>query len=449
MNDAGDFSDLADSLISFAKQNGAEEVEIFGQIGNEFEVTVRDSKIEALTRNQTRGIGLRIFSEGRMAFSHSSDWNLETLKHLIAHTIDAAKYSGKDEFNGLPTNTDLLEKNLELFDSKISKIDDSELIKNAFQLEEISKNYDPKIKQTEGATIGSYVGSTMIANSNGILRKSETSVLSASVQAVATTGSENQVAGWYDTTRKLSELESIESIGKTASQRAIDRLSAQKIKTGKYKVIFDPVTASNFFSSLFPAFSGEMINKGASFLHDDLSRPIAPEFLTLSDDPHILSGIGSKIFDGEGNPTKETPIIKNGILTNFLYDTYQAKKTGKSSTGNASRSYKSIPSVGFHCLKVSAGTKSLEEMLIQMDEGILITGTIGFGVDTVAGNYSKGAHGWFIKNGSLSFPIHEFTIADSIKNMLQNIVEVGNDSRKHGTVLSPSVYISEMTIAGL
>ncbi len=443
-----DLAGLADSLISFAKQNGAEEIEIYGQTGDEFDVTVRDSKIESLSRNKTRGIGLRVFSNQRMAFSYSSDWNFETLKKLTLHTIDAAKFSGQDEFNGLPESSTINPIDLDLYDQEITQISDADLIKNAFELDSVAKNFDSKIKQIEGSSYSSFIGSSFIANNKGLFSKSDSTTLSASVQSVATDGTENQVAGWYDVSKKLNELESIESIGKKASQRALDRLFAKKIKTGKYPVLFDPSTASSFFSGLFPAFSGEMINKGASFLHDDLSRPIAPEFLTLIDNPHILSGLGAKTVDGEGNPTKTIPIIKNGILTNFLYDTYQAKKAGKTSTGNASRSFKSTPSVGFHTLLVQPGKRSLDEMIKDIQNGILITGTIGFGVDTVAGNYSKGAHGWFIENGSLSFPIHEFTIADSIKNMLKNIVEIGNDARKHGTSLSPSILFSEMTIAG-
>ena len=449
MLDLSDISNKTDFIVSHAKKIGADQVEVLGQISSEFEVNVRDKVVENISHNTTKGLGLKIIFGKKTAFSSTTDWDFETLIDLTNHTFEAAKYSTPDEFNALSENQKpYFDHDLDLRDPSIFEVENQKRLDQALELSVLASEINPKIKSIQSASVSYTDGYSFYSNSKGLFLEKKLSVISNSLQVLASENGQNQIAGWYDHARYEVDLESNKIIAETAVKRSVDRLNPRKIKTGKYRVVFDPSTASSFFASIFPAFSGEMVNKGASFLYDDLSRLTASEILTITDEPHVIRGLGSKIWDADGNPTQRNILINNGIITKFLYDEYYARKTGNSSTGNGIRSYKSTSGIGFHCLMVKPGSQTFSDLLKAVGTGILITGTIGFGVDTVSGNYSKGAFGWFIENGELSFPISDFTIADHLKNMLKNIVMVSNDARKNGSVLSPSVLFSDMTIAG-
>lgn len=450
MDDFSDIKSLADFITDYAEKLGADAVDILGFHSSDFDINVRDEAIETLSRNTTKGLGIRLFKDHKMAFSSTNDWNESSLKTLINHNLQAAQFSTADEFNDIGNrNQSYSNIFLDTVDNSIQTISDETRIDEALELSQVTRNFHPKIKNIESASISTAKQYHFFADSNGTFLDRNSSLIQKSVQVLVGEGDQNQTAGWSDISCYESDLESNKKIAETAAQRGIERLNPKKIKTGKYSVIFDPSTASSFFSSIFPAFSGEMVSKGASFLCDDLSKPIGSEKLTVTDQPHLIRGINSKLWDSDGVPTKNNTILQNGIVTKFLYDTYYARKTGNISTGNAVRSSKATSGIGFHCLMVEQGEKNLDQLLSEMGTGILIRGTIGFGVDTVSGNYSKGAYGWFIENGNLSFPISDFTIAGQIKNMLKNLISVGNDRLKHGRVLSPSLLFSEMTVAGI
>lgn len=449
MLDSSDVKNKTDFIFSHAKKIGADQVEVLGQVSSEFEVNVRDEVIENIAHNTTKGLGLKIIVGQKTAFSSTTDWDFETLINLTNHTLEAAKYSTPDEFNTLSNNQgSYCDQDLELRDSEIFNVSNQKRLEQAIELSSLASQIDSRVKSVQSSSVGYTDNYSFYANSNDKFLDKKSSLISNSLQVMASENGQNQIAGWYDHARFESDLEQKEIIAETAVKRSIDRLNPRKIKTGKYRVIFDPTTASSFFASIFPAFSGEMVNKGASFLYDDLSRLTASEILTITDEPHVIRGLGSKIWDADGNPTQRNILVKNGIITKFLYDEYYARKTGNTSTGNGVRSYKSTSGISFHCLTIAPGRASFPDLLRAAGTGILITGTIGFGVDTVSGNYSKGAFGWFIENGELSFPISDFTIADHLKNMLRNIAVISNDARRNGTVLSPSILFSEMTIAG-
>jgi PmbA protein len=253
---------------------------------------------------------------------------------------------------------------------------------------------------------------------------------------------------WYAVQRQFSRLESPESVGREAARRAVRRLGARKLSTRRAPVIFDPETAGSLLGNLCSAVSGHALYKGASFLIGQLGTRLAPEFVTIYDDGRRPGGLGSRPFDGEGLPTRKTTVVDSGVLTSYLLDTYSGRKLGLASTGNASRAVGESPSAGPTNFYLVPGAASPEEIIRSVRGGLYVTELIGFGVNMVTGDYSRGAAGQWIENGELAYPVEEITIAGNLKHMLANIETVGSDLEFRGRIASPTMKIREMMIAG-
>jgi PmbA protein len=228
----------------------------------------------------------------------------------------------------------------------------------------------------------------------------------------------------------------------------VRRLGARKVVTKRVPVIFDQESAGSLLGNLCSAASGYSLYKGASFLAGQLGKRLAPEWFTVYDDGRMIGGLGSRPFDGEGLPTRKNTVVDKGVLTSYLLDTYSGKKLGLPSTGNASRSVGESPSVGPTNFYLSPGTRSAEEIIRSVKDGLYVTELIGFGINMVTGDYSRGAGGFWIENGELTYPVEEITIAGNLKQMFQDIELVGSDLIFRGRIASPTVKIAEMMVAG-
>jgi PmbA protein len=246
----------------------------------------------------------------------------------------------------------------------------------------------------------------------------------------------------------FSLLDSPKSVGETAAQRVLRRLGAQKIKTREVPVVFDPETAASLLRNLASALSGYSLYKGASFLAGRLGSKIGSELLTVIDDGTMPGALGSKPFDGEGLPTRKKIVVEKGVLQTYLLDTYSGRKLGYPSTGNASRSVGEPPGVAPTNFYLSAGKYAPEAIIASVQDGFYVTELIGFGVNLVSGDYSRGAVGQWIEKGKLAYPVEEVTIAGNLKEMLQNIEMVGNDLEMRSRIVAPTLKISRMTVAG-
>ncbi|MCP9463133.1 MAG: TldD/PmbA family protein, partial [Nitrospira sp.] len=301
-----------------------------------------------------------------------------------------------------------------------------------------------------GAEFESSSGRVVLANSHGFIGSYNGSSFSLSVSPIASdarTGS-MQRGVWYEVQRKFARLASAESIGREAARRAVRRLGARRVATKRVPVVFDQETAGSLLANLCSAVSGYGLYKRASFLLDQLGRTIASDLITVYDDGRMVGGLGSRPFDGEGVATRKNTIVERGVLTSYLLDTYSGKKMGLPSTGNASRSVGESPSVGPTNFYLVPGTKTPEQIIGSVKEGLYLTELIGFGINMVTGDYSRGASGFWIENGELAFPVEEITIAGNLKQMLKDIEMVGNDLVFRGRVASPTVKIAEMMVAG-
>ena len=322
-------------------------------------------------------------------------------------------------------------------------------IELARQAEGAAMAADKRITNSEGAEFDSSSGLVILANTRGFLGEYRSSHFSVSVSPIATEDSTAmQRDYWYAVQRRFSRLESPESVGREAARRAVRRLGARKLSTRRTPVIFDPETAGSLLGNLCSAVSGHALYKGASFLIGRLGTRLAPEFVTVYDDGRRPGGLGSRPFDGDGLPTRKTTVVDSGMLSSYLLDTYSGRKLGMSSTGNASRAVGESPTAGPTNFYLAPGTASPEEIIRSVRAGLYVTELIGFGVNMVTGDYSRGVAGQWIENGEMTYPVEEITIAGNLKQMLADIEMVGNDLEFRGRIASPTIKIREMTIAG-
>ncbi len=253
---------------------------------------------------------------------------------------------------------------------------------------------------------------------------------------------------WYSVAMTLKKLESPEEIGQTAAKRTLRRIGARKVKTAKVPIVFEHTVAGALVGHIFEAVNGDSIYRGASFLAGKLNEKIAGDNINVVDDGTMRGGFGTSPFDSEGVPSRKTVVVENGVLKSYLLNTYTAKKLGLQTTGNASRGLAGTPGIGPGNFFLQPGAKSLKEIIGDIKEGLFVTEFLGFGVNLVTGDFSRGASGLWIQDGELTFPVEEITVAGNLKDMFFNISEIGNDLEFRSSIASPTLRIDGMTVAG-
>ena len=442
--------ELARDILAQAKQKGATEGDVVMVESDSFFVTVRLGEVEKISQAQEKRLGVRLFFGHSSATGSTSDISRDSLKNLVNDTCVMARATVPDEFSGLPLPEELAREvgNLDLLDDQARSLSVEEKIRLAREAEEKALGFDPRITNSEGGEFSNQFNRLIYANSAGFSGEYEGSAFSLSAAPVAQSNGTMQRDFWYSSQRKFSRLESPQAVGQKAAERVLRRLGARKIKTREVPVIFDPETAGSLMRHLSRGLSGDSLYRGASFLMGKVGSQIASDLVTVVDDGTIPAALGSKPFDGEGLPVKEKRVVEKGVLQSYLLDTYSGRKLGYPSTGNASRSVGEPPGVAPTNFYLSPGTHSPEEMIGSVEEGIYVTELIGFGVNLVSGDYSRGAAGIWIERGQLAYPVEELTIAGNLKEMLLNIEMVGNDLDMRYRVSSPTVKISRLTVAG-
>jgi len=443
------FRDLAADMLARAKKQGATEADVVIADGENFSVQVRLSSVDRLTKAREKRLGLRVFFGKRSASASTSDFSSDSLERLVADTCSLASAVAEDEVSGLPAENLMAQDqpDLDLYDQ--ATLSTEQQIDLARRAEAAALAEDSRITNSEGADFNSSAGRVVLGNSHGFLGEYRSSNFSVSVSPVASEpGGGMQRDSWYAVQRKFARLASPESVGREAAKRTVRRLGARKISTRKAPVVFDQEMAASLLGNLCSAASGYALYKGTSFLIGQLGKKLAPDFVTVYDDGRMAGGLGSRPFDGEGLATRKTTVVERGVLTSYLLDSYSGRKLGLASTGNASRGIGENPSVGPTNFYLVPGTVSPTEIIRSVREGLYVTDLIGFGVNMVTGDYSRGAAGFWIENGELAYPVEEITIAGNLTAMFADIESVGNDLEFRGRIASPTLKIREMTIAG-
>ncbi|WP_455242757.1 TldD/PmbA family protein [Petrachloros mirabilis] len=444
------YRQLATDVLAMARQGGATEADIVIADGENLSVQVRLGAVDRLSKAREKRLGLRVFVGKRSACTSTSDFSLDSIRQLVEQTCTLAKAVVEDPVSGLPEADQMAREqpDLDLYDG--TKLDTDRQIELAKRAEAAAMSADERITNSEGADFDSSSGRVVLGNSHGFLGEYRSSSYSVAVSPIATdpdTGAMQRDA-WYAVQRKFSKLDAPETVGIEAARRAVRRLGARKVGTKRVPIVFDQEMAGSLLGNLCGAISGYSLYKEASFLTGQLGKLLAPDFVTVCDDGRMAGGLGSRPFDGEGLPTRKNVVVEKGVLTSYLLDTYSGKKLGLPSTGNASRSVGDSPSVGPTNFYLVPGTKTAEEIIGTVQTGLYVTELIGFGINMVTGDYSRGAAGFWIENGELAYPVEEITIAGNLKQMFKDIEIVGSDLVFRGRIASPTLKIAEMMVAG-
>jgi PmbA protein len=449
-----DLEALAADVVALAVKGGASDAEAVVREGDEFSVNVRMGQVETLKESGSRGLGLRVFLGTRSASASTSDLTPDGIRDLVAGALALAKVTEEDPFTVLPETAEFgsVEGDLHLYFDDVYSLEGPERIEWARRAEAAALAADPRIANSDGGSFDAATGRKVLANSRGFVGGYRTSYAGVSAAPLAMDGA-MQRDGWWSGARRLADLESPESIGKEAARRALRRLGARRVATQRVPIVFAPEVARSLIGSVFEAASGDAIWRGASFLAGRLGEQIAAPSITVVDDNFMLlptgvGGFGSSPFDGEGLPSRRTVVVEAGVLHTYLLNTYSARKLGMKSTHNASRGLAGTPGIGCGNLYLEPGTLTPEEIFAAIPVGLYVTSLMGFGVNTVTGDYSRGATGMWIENGVLTHAVEEVTIAGNLAEMLRNVTAIGNDLVFRGSVASPTLRIDGMTIAG-
>src|SRR5437773_5440718 len=446
-----DLKALAHDIVRRAMSGGATAAECVIREGDEFSTLVRLGQVETLKESGSKSIGVRVFNGKRAASTHSSDFTRAGLDRMLNSALELAKITSEDPFAGIPEESQLgsLSGDLDLYSSDVYSLPGEERISYARRAEKAALESDPRIKNSEGGSFDAATGSKILANSHGFVGEYRRSYCSVAAVPIAQDDKgAMQRDYWYSVARNLGRLESPEHVGKVAAQRALRRLGARKVKTQQVPIIFDPLVATSILEHIFEGVNGDSVYRGASFLAGKLGQKIAAEQVNVIDDGTMPGGFGTSPFDGEGIPTRRTIVIENGVLKSYVLNSYTAKKLGLQTTANASRGLAGTPGIGPGNYFLQPGTKTPQQIIGEIKEGLYVTEFLGHGANLVTGDYSRGASGLWISGGELAFPVEEITVAGNLKEMFLNIPEIANDLEFRGAVASPTIRIDGLTVGG-
>lgn len=431
---------LADGLVAYGKQKGADEVEVLIGDGSEFSVDVRDGNVEKLVEAGARELELKVILDHRVATAAASDLSPETLHRLVDNAIERAKLSSQDEFAGLPAKEAFGPRaaELKIRDPAIVELAPEKKIARAREIEAICRA-DERIQKSYGANFSTDVGTMIVVNSQGIRASYTKTTCSCGVYLQAGSGDNLIDEGKYDYACSLAGLMAPEALAKEAIHRVTRLIGARKVPTQEVPVVLEPEMSSELLQFFFNCVQGSSVYRKQTFLADKIGAKVAHERVSIVDDGLMPGVPGAKPFDREGVPTRRTAVIDKGVLKSYLLDTYAARKLHMQTTGNAS---------GANNLHLVAGTWSAADIIRSVDRGLLLTGTIGFGLVPTTGDISRGAFGMWIEGGEIAYPVAEITIAGNLGQMLLGIEMIGNDLDYKRMINGPTIKVAAMTIGG-
>ena len=433
-------ADVARRAIEFASRKGASasEVEVSAAVGQS--VTVRHGEVETVEYNRDKGLGITVYFGRCRGNASTSDLATDAVERTVEAACAIARHTAEDQATGLPDRDRLYKgtpPDLDLFHPWGLEVE--EAIEIARRSEAAALAVDRRITNSEGATVSSYDSDFILANSLGFLDGFPNSKASIGCGVVAEEKGGMQRDYWYTTHRNPAKLESAESVGRIAGERAIRRLGARKLSTLEAPVIFEANLAGSLIAHFVAAASGSSLYRESSFLIDRLGTQVFAPNVRIVEDPHMRGELASGYYDAEGVATAKRTVVDAGVLNGWFLSSYSGRKLGLASTGNAG---------GNHNLLIEPGPDDFDALLRRMGKGLLVTDLMGQGVNPVTGDYSRGAVGFWVEGGQIRFPVEEITIAGNLLDMFKGIVAVGNDVLVRGSKHTGSILIDRMTIAG-
>jgi PmbA protein len=434
---------LARDVLGFAREQGATDAAVEISEGSGLSVSVRRAKIETIEQNKDKGLGVTVYCGQRRGNASTSDFSTASLRATVEAAYNIARFTAEDDAAGLP-DPDLLEKSPR--DLRLCypwQISTGDAVVLAQRAESAAFEVDPRITNSEGASVYVQQSHFVAANSRDFIGGYPFSRHTISVAPIAGKGSKMQRDDWYTSARDPNKLAKPEAVGRYAAERALARLNARKLDTRTCPVLFEAPLAAGLLGAFVQATSGGALYRKSTFLLDTLGKPVFPSHINIIEDPHLIGEVGSAPFDEEGVRTVRREVVRDGVLQGYFLSTYSARKLGMQTTGNAG---------GSHNLELKSSNTRLADdfagMLRKMDRGLLVTELMGQGTNYVTGDYSRGASGYWVENGVIQYPVEEITIAGNMKDIFQQIVAVGNDVLTRGNKTTGSILIEKMVVAG-
>lgn len=430
---------VVEDLLKEAKQQGADAAEAGASQDAGLSVSVRMGELETVEHTRDNSLGITVYFGKSKGSANTSDFSEKAIRETVQAACDIARYTTEDEFSGL-ADANLMATNIPDLDLYHPwEVTPEEATDLATACEQVARGHDQRIINSEGATLNSGSGIQVYGNSHGFIGGFPFSRHSLSCSVIAQDENGMQRDYWYSVARSQDKLASAEEIGKQTAERTVARLGGRCLETQTAPVIFRADAAPSLLRSLVGAIRGSSLYRRASFLLDHLDQPIFPEFVRIHENPHLIGGLSSSPFDNEGVATTAKDLVTDGILKSYVLDSYSARKLGMTTTANAG---------GVRNLTIESGDKDLSALMKLMGTGLIVTEMMGQGVNTVTGDYSRGAAGFWVEDGEIAYPVEEITIAGNLKNMFKGLIAVGNDNDIPGSTKTGSWLIDQMTIAG-
>jgi PmbA protein len=435
-----DLETIIERALEEARARGASQAEAAVSQDTGLSVGVRLGEVETLEHQRDRSMGITVYFGQRKGSASTADFSPDAVRATVAKACSIARFTAEDACAGL-ADAALMAKsppNLDL--AHPWNVTADRAIEIAKSCEAAALGLDPRINNSEGASVGTHQGLHVYGNTHGFVGGYPTTSHSVSCVVLAGTGEDMQRDYWYSSSRDWHELEDAEAIGRESARRTIARLDPRKLSTRRAPVLFAPEVARGLVGHFTAAIRGSSQYRQSSFLLDSVGQQIFPSGFSIAERPHILKAMGSAPFDDEGVETKNRELIADGVLTGYILSSYSARKLKLATTGNAG---------GAHNLIVSPSLSGgMPAMLARMGEGLLVTELMGQGVNMVTGDYSRGAAGFWIEHGAIQYPVAEITIAGNLREMFAGIAAVGDDIDTRGGIRVGSVLLKELTIAG-
>jgi len=431
--------DIISNSLSLASELGASHAEASASAGAGLSVTVRLREVETLEYHRDQGLALTVYFGQRKGNASTSDLSATAVEETVRKACSLARHAAEDPCAGLadPGRLAVNPPDLDLYHPW--SLEPAAAIELATRCEAAALDEDPRIDNSEGASVSTHQGTRAYGNSHGFLKSLSKTSHSISCTVVGKSDDDMQRDYWYSVARDAADLESVETVGERAAKRTVERLGARKLSTRNAPVVFAPELARGFIGHAVAAIAGGAQYRRSSFLLDAVGERIFPDFFQLQERPHIAKGMASAAYDSEGVATADRDIVADGVLQSYILSSYSARRLGLQTTGNAG---------GAHNLVVPGNRKDLAEILAELEEGLLVLELIGQGVNAVTGDYSRGAAGFWIKAGQIAFPVHEVTIAGNLRELYPRIAAVGNDRDLRGGIRCGTVLVDGMKIAG-
>ncbi len=448
-----DLLSIASDIIDKARRFGADEADTILISSTESSVQVRRGAVERVIDAGSHAAGIRIIKGKRTAICSTADMTAIALEQMVRDAVELASISEPDEYAGLPDRSDLALgalPNLQLYDERLESMTADEMRDLALRCEAAAFDYDKRVTNSDNAQMEVSRTVIALANSLGFAGSYPSTGAGLSIEAICDDADgKKRNDDWYSFERALHRLESPEDVGHKAAARAVAKLGARKVATKQVPVVWEAPVAGALLRIVGQAVSGEALYRRSTFLADLEGRQVASPLFTLTDDPLLPGRLGSRPFDGEGVTSRTMPVFEAGVFKAFLFDSYYARRAGRRTTGAAHRGLDSAPSPGTSNFVLEGGSLPPEALYADIEEGLFLTGLMGFGVNLTTGDFSRGAEGFWIEKGRLAYPVTEINVSGNLKDMLAGIDAVANDVLWRGGIAAPSLRISRMTVSGL